>query len=41
MTKTKSNRKSVMKSLKKTTEQALPVVNKGLTTVGKTVKNFS
>lgn len=30
--------KSVLKSIKKTTEQALPVINKGLTTVGSTTK---
>ena len=30
---------SVMKSIKKTTDKALPVVNKGLTTVGKTAKD--
>ena len=29
---------SVMKSIKKTTQKALPIVNKGLTTVGKTAK---
>ena len=41
MAKSRSNRKSVIKSISKTTEKALPVVNQGLTTVGKTAKNVA
>ena len=39
MAKSRSNRKSVLKTLTKTTESALPVMNKGLNTVGTTAKN--
>jgi hypothetical protein len=41
MAKSRSNRKSVIKTITKTTEKALPVVDKGLTTVGKTAKNVA
>ena len=43
MTKTnsRSNRKSIINSITKTTGRALPVVDKGLTTVGNTAKNVA
>jgi hypothetical protein len=41
MAKSRSNRKSIIKKITKTTESALPVVNKGLNTVGKTAKNVA
>lgn len=41
MTKTKKNRKSIMKTISKTTKSALPVVDKGLKTVGTTAKNVA
>lgn len=41
MTKTQSRRKSVLKTVTKTTEKALPILDKGLTTVGKTAKNVA
>jgi hypothetical protein len=41
MAKSRSNRKSVIKTITKTTESALPVVNKGLNTVGKTAKDVT
>jgi hypothetical protein len=41
MAKSRNNRKSVIKTIKKTTEKALPVVDKGLVTVGKTAKNVA
>lgn len=41
MTKSRSNRKSVLKTVTKTTEKALPIVDKGLTTVGNTAKNVA
>jgi hypothetical protein len=37
----KLRKSSVMKTIKKTTDQALPVVNKGLNTVGTTVKDVA
>ena len=37
----KSRKSSVMKSIKKTTDQALPVVDKGLKTVGTTAKDVA
>ena len=37
----RSNSKSIFKSIKRTTVTALPVVNKGLTTVGTTAKNVA
>jgi hypothetical protein len=37
----KSRKSSVMKSIKKTTDQTLPVVDKGLKTVGTTVKHVA
>lgn len=41
MAKTKKNRKSIIKSIAKTTKRALPVVDKGLKTVGTTAKNVA
>jgi hypothetical protein len=41
MAKSRSNRKSVIKRITKTTEKALPVVNKGLETVGTTAKGVA
>ncbi len=41
MAKSRSNRKSVIKTIAKTTETALPMVNKGLNTVGTTAKNVA
>ena len=41
MAKSRSNRKSVIKTITKTTEKALPVVDNGLTVVGKTAKNVA
>ena len=41
MTKTKKNRKSIIKTIAKTTKSALPVVDKGLKTVGTTAKNVA
>jgi hypothetical protein len=41
MAKSRSNRKSVLKTITKTTESALPIVNKGLNTVGTTAKNVA
>ena len=40
MTKSRKTR-SVMKTLKRTAKKTLPVVNKGLTTVGTTAKNVA
>lgn len=39
--KSRSNRKSIINSITKTTGRALPVVDKGLTTVGNTAKNVA
>ena len=41
MAKSRSNRKSIVKSIKTTTEQTLPVVNTGLTTVGTTARKVA
>jgi hypothetical protein len=41
MAKSRNNRKNVLKTVAKTTEKALPVVNEGLTTVGKTAKTVA
>jgi hypothetical protein len=41
MPKTKKNRKSIIKTIAKTTKSALPVVDKGLQTVGTTAKNVA
>ena len=37
----KSNRKSLIKRITKKTNKALPVVNKGLITIGNTAKNIA
>jgi hypothetical protein len=37
----RSHRNNIMKSIKKTTTKTLPVVNKGLTTVGETAKDVA
>jgi hypothetical protein len=41
MAKSRKSRGSVMKSIKSTADKTLPVVNKGLTTVGSTAKNVA
>jgi hypothetical protein len=41
MAKSRSSRKSIVKTISKTTEKALPVVDKGLTTVGNTAKTVA
>jgi len=41
MAKSRTTRKSVMKTITKTTEKALPAVNKGLNTVGNAAKNIA
>ena len=41
MAKSHKNRKSIIKSISKTTKRALPVVDKGLKTVGTTAKNVA
>ena len=40
MARTRSNRKSLMKSIKRVTSEALPVVDKGLNTVGNVTKTL-
>jgi len=40
-TNSRRNRKSIINSITKTTGKALPVVDKGLTTVGNTAKNVA
>ena len=37
----RSRKGSIMKSIKKTTNKTLPVVNRGLTTVGRTAKGLA
>ena len=37
----KSSRRSVLKSLKKTTSKAIPLVDEGLKTIGSTAKNVA
>jgi hypothetical protein len=41
MAKSRKSRGSVMKTIKTTANKTLPVVNKGLTTVGSTAKNVA
>jgi hypothetical protein len=41
MAKSRSNRKSIVKRITKTTEKALPIVDKGLKTVGTTAKGVA
>lgn len=41
MARTKSNRKSLMKSIKNTTNKVLPIVDKGLNTVGSVTKTLA
>jgi len=41
MGKIRSTSRKIVKSITKTTEKALPVVDEGLTTVGKTAKNVA
>jgi len=41
MVKTQKHRKSIIKSIAKTTKSALPAVNKGLKTVGTTAKKIA
>jgi len=38
MVKSHKNRNNIIKNIKKTTDKALPIVNKGLKTVGETAK---
>ena len=41
MAKSRSNRKSVINTITKRTKEALPVLGKGLKTIGKTAKNVT